>query len=94
MQYEYKHDINLIDCANKIVDICLADELDRDLLNETIRHFWQMCDIYVGVEYERLKTESKGTFNGSGEIKSESNTFEELYEKLLKEQQNAISSNE
>ena len=91
LQYEYKHDIELIDCANDVVRLCLEDKIDKDRLRERIGQFWTMCDVYVGVEYERLKIESKGLFNGSGEIKSESDTFEQIYQKLRKEQDGAVS---
>ncbi|MGN1103339.1 MAG: hypothetical protein ACI4QI_00535 [Candidatus Coproplasma sp.] len=92
LQYAYKHDVELIDCANDIVRLCLAGELDSIMLNEKIEKFWSMCDIYVGVEYERLKIESQGTFNKSGAVKSESNTFEQIYQKLANEQNSYFSS--
>lgn len=86
LQYEYLHDIELIDSVNKIVKICVEKTVDYKLLKKEINNFWKMCDIYVGVEYERLKIESKGSFNGSGEVESEFNTFESIYKKLLAEQ--------
>lgn len=86
LQYEYLHDIELIDGAKNIVEISLSTEIDIDLLRANTERFWKMCDIYVGVEYERLKNESKGLFNKSGAVKKESDTFEDIYQKLLSEQ--------
>ena len=92
LQYEYPYDIELIDIANEILNLCLANN-DKEELQVKIKSFWKKCDIYVGVEYERLKKEAQGTFNKSGEVKGESNTFEEIYKKLLA-QQNEILSQE
>lgn len=86
LQYEYLHDVELIDTANAIVDACLSERLDRDLLKLRLKEFWKMCDIYVGVEYERLKIESMGDINGSGEINGETKTFEDIYNVLISEQ--------
>ena len=86
LQYEYEHDIELIDSANRLVTLCLADVLDKGELKKEIELFWKKCDVYVGVEYERLKLESKGAFNKSGDVKNESNTFEQIYQKLLSQQ--------
>lgn len=86
LQYQYVHDIELVDCANEITKLCLSANLNHDELKKQIESFWKMCDLYIGVEYERLKLESHGTFNGSGEITKETNTFEAIYEKLSKRQ--------
>ncbi len=86
LQYEYIHDVELIDCANFIVELCLSDNPDKNEISRVIEKFWKMCDVYVGVEYERLKIESMGDINGSGEVKSEKKTFEDIYSILLTEQ--------
>ncbi len=92
LQYEYTHDIELIDCANGIVDICLSEEFDRKALENQILSFWKRCDVYIGVEHERLKIESMGDINGSGKVNDETQTFEGIYNILLNEQNEAFSS--
>lgn len=86
LQYEYIHDIELIDCANDIVDICLSQKLNKEALESCLQKFWRMCDIYVGVEHERLKNESMGDIAGSGEVDRSAKTFEEIYSILANEQ--------
>ena len=93
LQYEYIHDVELIDSANAIVELCVKEELDISELKKEISSFWKMCDVYVGVEYERLKIESMGDINGSGKIKSETKTFEDIY-RILSEQQNEFTKSE
>jgi hypothetical protein len=58
----------------------------KDELKGKLRKFWKMCDVYVGVEYERLKIESMGDINGSGKVNSETKTFEDIYGILLEKQ--------
>ncbi len=91
LQYEYLHDVELINCANEIVEICLAQEKDQKILSGKIREFWSMCDVYVGVEYERLKIESMGDINGSGKVHSETKTFEDIYSVLVEQQNQYVS---
>ena len=79
LQYQYKHDVELINYANAIVENCVAKQIDKEALKINIQKFWQMCDVYVGVEYERLKIESMGDIKGSGEVKGEAKTFEDIY---------------
>ena len=79
LQYEYVHDVELINSARAIVEIGLYENVDKAALMLELDSFWKMCDIYVGVEYERLKIESMGDINGSGKVKSESQTFENIY---------------
>ncbi len=86
LQYEYVHDVELIDCANSIVELCLSDNLDKAGIKLAVEKFWKMCDVYVGVEYERLKIESMGDINGSGEVKNETKTFEDIYNILSTQQ--------
>lgn len=92
LQYEYKHDIELIDTANAIVELSFCKEIDKDDLELQLTEFWKKCDIYVGVEYERLKIESMGDINGSGKVKDESTTFEGIYSVLAQEQSAAFTS--
>ena len=92
LQYEYAHDVELIDTANLIVDTCLSDVVDTALLGIKLQEFWRMCDVYVGVEYERLKVESMGDINGSGEVNSETKTFEDIYQVLQSEQNEFFKS--
>ncbi len=91
LQYEYIHDVELINCANDIVQICFEKVVDVTALKEKLTTFWSMCDVYVGVEYERLKNESMGDINGSGKVHNETKTFEDIY-KVLSEQQNKYTS--
>lgn len=86
LQYAYVHDVELIDSANAIVELCLSEKLDKDALRLRIDSFWKGCDIYVGVEHERLKIESMGDINGSGEVSSETKTFEDIYSILATQQ--------
>ena len=92
LQYEYIHDIELIDNVNDIVELSFCEKTDKDELALQLMEFWKKCDIYVGVEYERLKIESMGDINGSGEVSSETKTFEGIYSVLAKEQNEAFSS--
>ena len=92
LQYEYVHDVELIDAANSIVDACLSDAVDKEMLGIKLQGFWRMCDVYVGVEYERLKIESMGDINGSGEVHSETKTFEDIYNVLQSEQNEFFKS--
>lgn len=92
LQYEYVHDVELIDGANAIVETCFGKELDKNKLKAQIESFWKMCDVYVGVEYERLKIESMGDINGSGKVKSETKTFEDIYTVLATQQKEYIQS--
>ena len=90
LQYEYKYDIELIDMANDLLNCAINATCSNSQLLDKIDEFWQKCDLYVGVEFERLKNESLGMFNKSGEIKDESLTFDGIYEKLFAEQRKAI----
>lgn len=87
LQYEYLHDVELIDCAKEIVEICLSKQEQMEKLESKLQDFWKMCDVYVGVEYERLKIEAMGDIHGSGKVNSETKTFEDIYG-ILKAQQN------
>jgi hypothetical protein len=90
LQYAYLRDVELIDCANEIVALCM-EKGSKDELKSKLYNFWKMCDVYVGVEYERLKIESMGDINGSGKVNSETKTFEDIYGILL-EKQNEYTS--
>ena len=92
LQYAYRHDVDLIDCAKSIVDTAMCDSPDKDILCALIDSFWKMCDVYVGVEYERLKIESMGDIKASGEVKGETKTFEDIYGILAGHQDEFISS--
>ena len=92
LQYEYVHDVELINSANLIVEICLSQSIDKDALKLELEKFWKMCDVYVGVEYERLKIESMGDIHRSGEVKSETKTFEDIYSILSTQQSEFLSS--
>ena len=92
LQYEYIHDVELIDQANAIVNACMSEKIDKNELNNLIKKFWKMCDIYVGVEYERLKIEAIGNINGSGKVNSETKTFEDIYTVLEEQQKNILST--
>ena len=94
LQYEYIHDVELIDCANAIVEIALKNDVSKGALIDKVHDFWRMCDVYVGVEYERLKIESMGDIHGSGKVNSENKTFEDIYNILVKEQNEYYSSQE
>ena len=50
--------------------------------------------LYVGVEYERLKIESMGDIKGSGEVKGETKTFEDIYTVLAAQQNEVFNSQE
>ena len=91
LQYAYEHDVELIDCANEITKTCVAKNVDVESLEKLIADFWEKCDVYVGVEYERLKIESNGSFNGSGELNSESMTFEGIHKKISKKQKEFLT---
>ena len=65
---------------------CVTNEINKEALKSNLLKFWQMCDVYVGVEYERLKIESMGDIKGSGEVKGEAKTFEDIYNILLSQQ--------
>ena len=91
LQYEYIHDVEMIDTANAIVSACLADTVDKSRLASVLDKFWKMCDVYVGVEYERLKVESMGDINGSGEVSNETKTFEDIYSIIARQQCEMIS---
>lgn len=86
LQYEYIHDVEIIDCANAIVEVCLSKKVDKGLLKRYLQEFWKICDVYVGVEYERLKLESMGEINRSGNVNSETKMFEDIYQILVKQQ--------
>lgn len=92
LQYEYEHDVELIDCANDIVEISLAEVLDKGALKDKLTLFWKMCDIYIGVEYERLKLESIGEIHGSGKVKDETERFENIYSVLVAQQKEYFPS--
>ena len=94
LQYEYIHDVELIDTANAIVEVCLSESVDKELLNIKLQKFWRMCDIYVGVEYERLKIEAMGDIKGSGEVSGETKTFEDIYSILVAEQKEFFEAKE
>ena len=94
LQYAYVHDVELIDSANGIVDACLAKKIDKKDIRLKITDFWKMCDVYVGVEYERLKIESMGDIKGSGEVQGEALTFEDLHKVFLNQQNEFISAGE
>lgn len=94
LQYEYVHDVELIDSANKIVKICLNKDINKEALEAELTHFWKMCDVYVGVEYERLKIESMGDIKGSGEVNGETKTFEDIYTVLAAQQNEVFNSQE
>ena len=70
----------------------MSDSPDKNALTDLIDSFWKMCDVYVGVEYERLKIESMGDIKGSGEVKGETKTFEDIYGILAGHQGEFISS--
>ena len=93
LQYEYTHDIELIDCANGLVKICLAEKTNKEMLENHLASFWKMCDLYEGVEHERLKIESMGDIKGSGNVSGETQTFEDIYKILEGEQKEAFSKN-
>ena len=92
LQYAYRHDVDLIDCAKSVVENAMSDSPDKNALTDLIDSFWKMCDVYVGVEYERLKIESMGDIKGSGEVKGETKTFEDIYGILAGHQGEFISS--
>ncbi len=91
LQYAYEHDVEIIDSANKIVDICLTDNLNKDKLKDAIYSFWTKADVYVGVEHERLKNEALGNIKNCGDIDTESSSFENLHNKLSTEQSKYVS---
>ena len=87
LQYAYPLDVVWVDCINSIVRTCMKKELNKKKLKRMLREAWRICDIYVGVEHERLKNESKGNINGSGKVNMEAKTFEDLYKELSVEQE-------
>ena len=83
LQYynEYEQDVALIQTTHKIIELALADKLNRKELEDTVKHFWWMCNVYVGVDYERLKIESLGKINKGGASQQEASDFTALYKK-------------
>ena len=86
LQYAYTHDVEIIDNTNRILEISLCENVDKKKLEEELLEFWKKCDVYVGVEHERLKNESMGNINGSGKINCEHQTFESIYRVLSEKQ--------
>lgn len=86
LQYQYEHDIELIDMAKELESrFAITDNFST--LPDTaqlISDFWTKCDLYIGTEHERLKKESLGSLPGSGEIAMEENEFNSIYDKLAK----------
>lgn len=91
LQYAYIRDVETISSANRIVELSLCKEIDKKALETALLEFWKKCDIYVGVEHERLKTEAMGDINGSGKISSETKTFEEIYSILSEKQKEFLT---
>lgn len=91
LQYAYPHDVELINCVNRIVRLSLRKAVNKSALRRLLRQFWKKCDIYVGVEHERLKNESMGDINGSGKIGRESQSFEEIYTVLSEKQKEFLA---
>ena len=86
LQYAYEHDVEIMDNANRIVQICVSQEIDKTALKAELLAFWKKCDVYVGVEHERLKDESMREINGAGKINRENQTFEDIYLVLTQKQ--------
>lgn len=88
LQYIYDKDIELIDLALDIEHKMLNfdSNTDRDELLELLDTYWKKCDLYIGVEFERLKNETSGQFSKLG---LEENSFTEIYDKLV-ERENGI----
>lgn len=82
LQYIYDKDIELIDLALDIKQnmIHFGADSDRGEVLRLLNTFWKKCDLYVGVEFERLNVESSGKFNKLG---TEEAYFAEVYEKLV-----------
>ena len=91
LQYAYPRDVETIDNTNRIVELCLSQPLNKTGLEAELHAFWKKCDIYVGVEHERLKNESMGDINGSGKIGRESQSFEEIYAVLSEKQKEFLA---
>ena len=95
LQYIYPHDIELINLAKELENIFVCDCIEsKELALEKTEIFWKKTDLYIGTEYERLKTEASGKFNATGEVKGEENTFSAIYNKLKEEAYNAAPDND
>lgn len=89
LQYIYDKDIELIDLAMEIKGrmICFDINSNKDEIINLLNTFWKKCDLYIGVEFERLKNESSGKFTKLG---TEENSFSTIYEKLVERESKII----
>lgn len=84
LQYQYPHDVELIDKAREIENLFALTNNYSSAKDsyEILREFWSICDIYIGTEHERLKKESLGNLPESGAVEAETSEFEDIYKKI------------
>lgn len=87
LQYysEYQHDMLLIKKTQNIIERCLCDKIDYAKLEDEIKEFWWICNVYVGADFERLSIEAEGKIAKGGASDKEANTFGGLYKKFNKD---------
>lgn len=89
LQYQYPHDIELVDKAREIEkQFALTNHYSSSEESyEILREFWVICDAYIGTEHERLKKESLGNLPESGAVETETSEFEDIYKKITSKTQ-------
>ena len=84
LQYQdnYTQDKCLLEQLKVVVDLCKAEPIDTKALEHETNVLWWMCNVYIGADFDRLKTESQGLIQRAGNVLREAQTFENFHEKL------------
>ena len=68
LQYVYEDDVILINLVKKILDSILnVESINKEEVVNMLNEFWIRCDLYIGIEFERLKEEATGKITRSGD---------------------------